>query len=79
MPILMHGATLREVTSMRLLRVEEAATALGLKIPTVRRMIRRGQIPAVRPTGARAVRVRSEDIDAVIRLGSAVKQPKPVA
>ena len=64
---------------MRLLKIEEAATVLGLKTPTVRRMIRRGQIHAVRPTGARAVRVRLEDLEAIIRLGSAITQPKPVA
>jgi excisionase family DNA binding protein len=62
-----------EVNSMvKLLRVEEAAEALGLKTPTLRRMIRRGQLQAVRPTGARAVRVRSEDVEALIRAGSAI-------
>jgi len=51
----------------RLLRVTEAAEALGLKPPTLRRMIRQGQIQVVRPTGARAVRVRLDDVEALIR------------
>ena len=65
---------------MKLLRIEEAAEALGLKPPTVRRMIRRGQLPAVRPTAvgsykARAVRVRSEDVEALMRLNAPQRTP----
>jgi len=55
---------------MKLLRVEEAAETLGLKPPTLRRMIRMGRIQAVRPTGARAVRVRLEDVEALMRLSA---------
>ncbi len=53
---------------MRLLRLEEVAYRLGLKASTIRKLIRVGQIPAVRPT-KRAVRVREEDVEALIRLG----------
>ena len=53
---------------MRLLRVEEAAHRLGLKPATVRKMIYRREISCVRPT-KRAVRVREEDIEALMRVG----------
>ncbi len=52
----------------RLLRVEEAATLLGLQPVTVRRMIREGRLPLVRPTGFRAVRVREDDVEALTRV-----------
>ncbi len=54
--------------SQRLLRVEEVADLLGLRTSTVRKMIYLRQIPIVRPT-KRAVRVREEDVEAIIRLG----------
>ena len=54
--------------TMRLLRAEEAAALLGLKPATIRKMIWRREIPVVRPT-KRAVRIRSEDVEAIIRLG----------
>jgi excisionase family DNA binding protein len=50
---------------MKLLRIEEAADRLGLKTSTVRKLIYRRQIPAVRPT-KRAVRVREDVIDALV-------------
>lgn len=53
---------------MRLLRIEEAAQQLGLKPSTVRKLIYLRQIPAVHPT-KRAVRVREEDVEALIRVG----------
>lgn len=53
---------------MRLLRVDEVAERLGLKPATVRKMIWRREIPVVRPT-KRAVRIREEDVAAIIRLG----------
>jgi excisionase family DNA binding protein len=53
----------------RLLKVDEAAKLLGLQPATVRRMIREQRLPVVRPTGARAVRVREEDVEALIRIG----------
>jgi len=53
---------------MRLLRIEEAACRLGLQPSTVRKLIHAGQIPAVHPTN-RAVRVREEDVEALIRVG----------
>ena len=53
---------------MRLLRIEEVAHRLGLQPSTVRKLIHLGQIPAVRPT-KRAVRVREEDVEALVRVG----------
>ena len=53
---------------MRLLRIKEAAHRLGLRPSTVRKLIHLGQIPAVQPT-KRAVRVREEDVEALIRVG----------
>ena len=53
---------------LRLLRVDEVAERLGLKPATVRKMIWRREIPVVRPT-KRAVRIREEDVAAIIRLG----------
>ena len=52
----------------KLLRVEEVADRLGLKTSTVRKLIYLRQIPIVRPT-KRAVRVREQDVEAIIRLG----------
>lgn len=60
---------------MRLLRVEEAAALLGLKPSTIRKMIWRREIPVVRPT-KRAVRIRSEDVEAIIRLGYQPTRPE---
>lgn len=53
---------------LRLLRVDEVAERLGLKPATVRKMIWRREVPVVRPT-KRAVRIREEDVAAIIRLG----------
>ncbi len=53
---------------LRLLRVDEVAERLGLKPATVRKMIWRREIPVVRPT-KRAVRIKEEDVAAIIRLG----------
>ena len=53
---------------MRLLRIEEAAHQLGLKPSTVRKLIYLRQIPAVHPT-KRAVRIREEDVESLIRVG----------
>ncbi len=58
----------KEVDELRLLRVDEVAERLGLKPATVRKMIWRREIPVVRPT-KRAVRIREEDVAAIIRLG----------
>ena len=53
---------------IRLLRIDEAAERLALKPRTVRKLIRLGKLPAVRPT-LRAVRVREDEVEALIRLG----------
>jgi len=58
---------------MRLLRIEEVASRLNLKPATVRKMIYQHDLPCVRPT-KRAVRVREEDVEALIRVGY---QPRP--
>jgi excisionase family DNA binding protein len=52
----------------KLLRAVEVAEQLGLTTSTVRQMIYRGELPAIRPT-RRAVRVPSEAVDAIARLG----------
>ena len=54
---------------MRLMKGPEVADILGLQPVTIRRMIHDGRLPVVRPTGGRAVRVRSEDVEALVRLG----------
>jgi len=51
----------------QLLRLDEVATRLGLKLATVRRMVREGRLATVRPTGRRAIRVREEDVEALVR------------
>ncbi len=52
----------------RLLRVDEVAERLGLRPSTVRKLIYLRAIPVVRPT-KRAVRIRREDVEAIIRRG----------
>lgn len=61
---------------MRLLRIEEVAHRLGLQPSTVRKLIYLRQIPAVHPT-KRAVRVREEDVEALIRVGYRPAPAKP--
>lgn len=46
---------------MHLISVNEAATRLGLSPLTIRRLIRRGDLPHVRPTG-RSVRIPEDAI-----------------
>lgn len=54
------------MAASKLLRIAEAAERLGLKPATIRKMIYRREIPVVRPT-PRAVRIREEDIEALIK------------
>lgn len=54
----------------RLLNAEEAGRVLGLKVSTIRRMTYTRELPAVRPTGKRAVRYRLRDLAAELRLRS---------
>ena len=54
--------------SDRLLRAGEAGRYLGLTTATIRRMTAAGELPAVRPTGRRAVRYRLRDLDDLVRL-----------
>lgn len=51
-----------------LLRPEEAAQRLGLKVATIRKLIYLRRLPIVRPT-KRAVRIREDDVEALIRRG----------
>ncbi len=60
----------------RLLRVEEVAERLGLKVSTVRLMISKSELPSVHPT-RKAVRVREEDVEALIRVGYRPAAAKP--
>lgn len=53
---------------MQLLTVNDAASRLALKPATIRKMITRHELPCVRPT-RRAVRLRLEDVEALIRIG----------
>ena len=46
----------------------EVAERLGLKVATIRKMIYKRELPVVRPT-KRAVRVREDDLDAIVRRG----------
>ena len=64
----------------KLLRVEQVAERLGLRPPTVRLMISKCHLPSVRPA-RKAVRVREEDVEALIRAGyrSAAPKPAPMA
>lgn len=47
-----------------------AATLLGLKVSTIRKLTLKGELPAVYPTGRRAVRYRVKDIEALVRMRS---------
>ncbi len=60
----------------KLLRAEEVAERLGLKVPTVRKMLSRGELPFVHPT-KRSIRVREEDLEAFLRVGYRPKGEKP--
>lgn len=51
----------------KLLRVEEVAQRLGFKDSGVRRLIFERRIPVVKL--GRAVRIREEDVDAIIKAG----------
>jgi len=51
-----------------LLTVAQVAVALGLKISTVRKMIRERRIDVVRPT-AKAVRIPPAAVQSIIRAG----------
>ncbi|MEC4890628.1 MAG: helix-turn-helix domain-containing protein [Nitrospira sp.] len=46
----------------------EAAHFLGLMPGTIRKMTWAGELPAVRPTGKRAVRYRRSDLEALLRM-----------
>lgn len=54
------------MAASKLLRISEAADRLGLKPATIRKMLYRRELPVVRPT-KRAVRIKEEDIEALIK------------
>ena len=62
---LQHAATLACV-SVKLLTVQEIASALGTHPETVRRWIRSGKLPAMKAT-KRTIRVRSDVIEELLR------------
>lgn len=60
---------MRSVTNgTKLLTVLEVSERLALKPATIRKMMYLRQIPVVRPT-KRAVRIREEDVEAIIAGG----------
>ncbi len=59
-----------EMKVERLLNAEEAATLLGLKVSTIRRMTYTRELPCVHPTGRRAVRYKLSDLEALLRMRS---------
>lgn len=58
-----------------LFTVEQAAKILGFKEITIRMKIYRGEIPVCR-IGKRAIRIRKEVIDAIIKTGSYTAKEK---
>lgn len=54
-------------TSAKLLRVEEVADVLGLRVSTVRRMVFERRVPTVKI--GRSVRIPQEAIDRIIAKG----------
>jgi excisionase family DNA binding protein len=59
-----------EAPPVNLLTVDEVASMLKLSVRTIRRMTDSGQLSVVRIPGLRAVRIRPEAIDALIRGGA---------
>jgi excisionase family DNA binding protein len=45
---------------------EEAATALGIHVQTLRAYVRSGKLPALRLAGERAIRIRRQDLETVL-------------
>ena len=53
-----------------LLRVKEVASILGLRPASVRKMLTQGRLQRVYPTGLRAVRVSSLEVERILREGT---------
>ena len=62
-----------------LMSPEEAAKALGLHIQTVRGYIRSGKLPAFRIAGERAIRIRRQDVFALLEQREPVGGANPPA
>ena len=77
----MHGAPPREIalvrqTTSNLLTVAEAAGALRLSVPTVRRLIRNGRIAAVQIGGRHcAIRIPEDQLDELLTPEVAAEGP----
>jgi len=54
----------------RLVDAAAASTILGLRLNTIRKLTRKGELPFVRPTGRRSIRYRLTDIEALVRARS---------
>ena len=63
----------------RLLTVEQAASYLGLKVATVRRLTAAGELPVVHPTGRRAVRYRARDLAELTRMRTRPMRPPSIS
>ncbi|EWT04645.1 hypothetical protein N864_10830 [Intrasporangium chromatireducens Q5-1] len=59
----------------------EAADELGVTDRTIRNYIARGVLPAFRPRGSRAVRIRATDLEALMQpiptMGTGADMPAP--
>jgi excisionase family DNA binding protein len=51
---------------MRLLTIAECSQRLALAPNTIRRLIRQGTLPHVRPAGRRAIRVPEAAVEAIV-------------
>ncbi len=51
---------------MKLLTLDEVAERLGIAPISVRRLVRTGQLLAVRPLGGRGIRISERDLDRFI-------------
>jgi excisionase family DNA binding protein len=45
-----------------------AGAVLGLRLNTIRKLTRKGELPFVRVTGRRSIRYRLTDLEALVRL-----------
>jgi excisionase family DNA binding protein len=54
----------------RLVDAETASSILGLRLDTVRKLTRKGELPFVRPTGRRSIRYRLADLEALVQMRS---------
>lgn len=65
-PVVIPSGHLPRPESAGLLTPDEAAGLLGVQIQTLRTLIRVGKVPAFRVAGERAIRIRREDLGALL-------------